>query len=446
MSSYSDYSTAGATPRVPLPISSTRDPTTSDKLSPDGSPYMIGIPWINTTLAKNWQYAGSGNWTLLGSGSVGGITSITGDSGGAEVPSSGNFTLSGTTHQILVAGSANTETFSLVGPYTPATYTAHGVLIGEGTSSIVAASVGTTGQVLTGSTGADPAFAALGTNSSLTSTGVVLGGGAGALTATSAFKAGQALIAATTGGAPAPTYISDAQVTYVPAFNAIPSMSANTGGVAVVTLAAINVWSYPQYGAYFEQHNTVATSIIAPTLSTTLGKGLNIGSLTGANAKIVEITEGNSVNSKNAFVIGTSPAFYVQATFSITTLNTVQNVALGFRKVQNYQETSLATYTDYALIGVLSTAGEFEIQTQITTGGETDTDTTQAAVAATNFTVKVLVSSGGVVTYTINGSAPTVTAAYTFTSALTVIPMIYCAAAAGAHGEVDLIAYQCGLQ
>jgi hypothetical protein len=39
-----------------------------------------------------------------------------------------------------------------------ATLTAHGVLVGEGTSAINQLAVGTTGQVLVGSTGADPAF------------------------------------------------------------------------------------------------------------------------------------------------------------------------------------------------------------------------------------------------------------------------------------------------
>lgn len=46
--------------------------------------------------------------------------------------------------------------------------TAHGVLVGEGTSAIVATAAGSNGQVLLGSTGADPAFAAL------TSTGSTL--------------------------------------------------------------------------------------------------------------------------------------------------------------------------------------------------------------------------------------------------------------------------------
>ena len=39
------------------------------------------------------------------------------------------------------------------------TLTSHGVLIGEGTSAITPTAVGTTGQVLTGVTGADPVWA-----------------------------------------------------------------------------------------------------------------------------------------------------------------------------------------------------------------------------------------------------------------------------------------------
>jgi len=42
-----------------------------------------------------------------------------------------------------------------------ASLTAHGVLVGEGTSAITPLTVGTNGQVLVGSTGADPVFATL---------------------------------------------------------------------------------------------------------------------------------------------------------------------------------------------------------------------------------------------------------------------------------------------
>jgi hypothetical protein len=183
-------------------------------------------------------------------------------------------------------------------------------------------------------------------------------------------------------------------------------------------------------------------------MSATAGNGLNIDTITGATSKSIEITEGNTVNAKNAFVIGTSPAFFVKVGFNIATLADVVSLTMGFRKVQTYQATLLTGYTDYACIGVQNSVanGEIQIQTQVGSGGETKTDTTQAATAATIFTVQANVSSGGVVTYLFNGSAPTVTAAYTFTSALTVVPFIVYTTASGAHAEVDLVSYQCGFQ
>ncbi len=78
-----------------------------------------------------------------------------------------------------------------------ATFTAHGVLLGEGTGAIVPTSVGTTGQVLIGSTAADPAFGALGVNSALTAHGVVLAENNSAFVATAAATNGQVLIGST---------------------------------------------------------------------------------------------------------------------------------------------------------------------------------------------------------------------------------------------------------
>lgn len=153
-------------------IKSVRSPTTNDKK------YPIGSIWINTTNNTAWILTSApGNWSEFAASVAGAIVSITGDSGGAENALLGNFNLLGTPNQIAVTGSAATETFSLIGPYTPSTYTAHGVLVGEGTSSIVATTPGTNGQVLLGSTGANPAFG------TLTSTGgtVTFTAGAGSL-------------------------------------------------------------------------------------------------------------------------------------------------------------------------------------------------------------------------------------------------------------------------
>jgi hypothetical protein len=67
--------------------------------------------------------------------------------------------ITGTTNQISASSPTGNVTLSLIGPYTPAIYTAHGVLVGEGTGSIVATAVGTAGQYLvSGGAGVDPSF------------------------------------------------------------------------------------------------------------------------------------------------------------------------------------------------------------------------------------------------------------------------------------------------
>lgn len=83
----------------------------------------------------------------------GAITTITGNSGGAESPSAGNFNILGT-GSITVAGSANTETVQLTG------LTNHAVLVGAGTATITnVGPTATAGQVLqSGGSSADPVF------------------------------------------------------------------------------------------------------------------------------------------------------------------------------------------------------------------------------------------------------------------------------------------------
>ncbi len=81
----------------------------------------------------------------------GAITTITGNSGGAESPSSGNFNIVGT-GSITVAGTANTETVQLTG------LTNHALQIGAGTSTLTQLGSGTTGQILQTNTSADPTW------------------------------------------------------------------------------------------------------------------------------------------------------------------------------------------------------------------------------------------------------------------------------------------------
>jgi len=152
-------------------IRSTRSPTTSD------IKYPIGSIWVNTSNNTAWLLTSNpGSWSEFAASVAGAVTSLTGDSGGAISASGGNITLAGTANQITTVGAGSTITFSLVGPYTPATYTSHGVLVGEGTSSIQATTAGTNGQILLGSTGANPAF-----GTATTSTGIAYTTGAASL-------------------------------------------------------------------------------------------------------------------------------------------------------------------------------------------------------------------------------------------------------------------------
>jgi hypothetical protein len=175
--------------QVPNPCNvsfSTAAPSNNAALKP-------GMMNVDTTNGNVYVSTGVGVWAELG-GLSGPIDSLTPDSGGAQSPNAGTISVLGTANQIATTGTTNTVTFSLIGPYTPATYTAHGVLLGEGTSSIVATTAGSNGQVFLGSTSADPGFGTL-----TTSTGVAYTTGAKAL-AIDLKQGGFKVNAASTGG------------------------------------------------------------------------------------------------------------------------------------------------------------------------------------------------------------------------------------------------------
>lgn len=83
---------------------------------------------------------------------TGAAKTITGDSGGALSPTANNWNILGS-GSITTVGAVSTLTVQLTG------LTNHAVLVGAGTSTITKLAVGTNGQLLTGSTAADPVFA-----------------------------------------------------------------------------------------------------------------------------------------------------------------------------------------------------------------------------------------------------------------------------------------------
>lgn len=95
---------------------------------------------------------------------------------GSQADTIGTVTsVSGTADQVAVATGTTTPVISLIGPYTPATYTAHGILLGQGTSSITALSPVAAGKIVqSGGAAADPVYSTATYPGTATGTGTIL--------------------------------------------------------------------------------------------------------------------------------------------------------------------------------------------------------------------------------------------------------------------------------
>lgn len=264
-------------------VKATRDPTTNDKKYPTPS------LWLNKSTGALWYLAkAAGTWIEISVG-AGVVDTLTGDTGGALNPTAGNINILGTANQITSAGSGSTITLSLIGPYAPATYTPHGVLIGEGTGPIVATTAGTDGQVLTGNTGIDPSFQAIGTKSGLTQFGVLLAEGTGAFQATAVGATGTVLAGVTGAN---PTYQA------IPALNVFDSTSTPVTVVVNATYIADNASALTVF-------NLPATAAVGTEVSI-VGNGpggwqivANGGQTIKMNANTT--TSGGSMSSTNRY-------------------------------------------------------------------------------------------------------------------------------------------------
>lgn len=247
------YQTSGSgTVAVPNPtIISPRAPSATDIVSPAGNPYQIGQYWENSVTGIVYIYIGHGNWEQIAQPTLGPIDTLTGNSGGAIGPTLSNVNLLGTANQITTTGAASTITFSLTGPYTPATYAAHSVLLGEGTSSIgtVGPNAATGLSLISQGAAADPIFGTVavpgGGTGAVTLTGILTGNGTSAVTANAVTQhgvlIGGAANAASSLGVAATGTVLAGVTGADPAFTASPSVtgSITAGTTITATLGAI---------------------------------------------------------------------------------------------------------------------------------------------------------------------------------------------------------------
>lgn len=235
--------------------------------------------------------------------------SITGDSGGALTGSA--FTFTGGTTGLTFSGATTTETLTgtLVvanGGTGRATLTNHGVLVGASTTAITQLAVGTNGQVLIGSTGADPVFA------SLTSTGgsITYTTGAGTLnldianyvsttySPTLSFNNGTTGITYTTRSG---IYTRIGSVVFVSVYIVLSNKGSSTG-FAAVTLPVASNGTNIQNLVFSMQAGTPGATLVSWTQGST---ALNLDTYSLVTGNYTALTDANFGNATGIYITGT---------------------------------------------------------------------------------------------------------------------------------------------
>jgi len=221
--------------------------------------------------------------------------------------------------------------------------------------------------------------------------------------------------------------------------------AANTGGAATGGTGDVNILSFQQ-GFMMEQFVIGAgQTIIKPVMD---ANGLLIsGDLIATEGYEYNLGAAR-VNSRCAFTIGTSPAFFLEAELFVADMSGGNPYVIGFRRSEANNGT-FANYTDYAAIGLnsVTSATEVTILTELNAGGQTATNTTDLwGGDASAQTVRVLVSAAGVVTFEVGGAPATVAPSYTFDNGDVVCPFIHLVHGAVAPGAVNAVSWRCGFQ
>ena len=223
----------------------------------------------------------------------------------------------------------------------------------------------------------------------------------------------------------------------------VPVNSKIVGGASSGTAGDENMLMFAD-GNVLEYHILGTQTIVAPAMTTT---GLNIGMDQTADDGVELCPTILAAGASSGFTVGTDPAFYFACKLDIADASGTDDLHVGFRKVEAYQA-NFDDYDEAATIGVVGTSdpNTIQIETILNGGATTTTDTTDTWADAASKTLKVLVSAAGVVTYQIDGSAPTATAAFTFDDAEVVVPFVYFLHAADVAGAVNIITWDVGFQ
>lgn len=232
-------------------------------------------------------------------------------------------------------------------------------------------------------------------------------------------------------------------------FTSYLSTAAGYGNPTGVT-GDLNYWNMPLNlggGLLSEYHIKGTQTILAPRYDAT-GNGPDIG-LDQTNGDGLEILYGGDASGrgKHVFTVGTDAAFFAKASFTVAVVAGANPFLFGLRKVQAAQ-VAYTSYTDYALIGWVTSATPALIQTatRLASGTAVITSTTQTKANATQITLEVRVDQFGVTTFILDGAFPTVTQSFTFAAATQVEPILFFNQTATLTGALTHQHFSCGYQ
>ncbi len=217
-------------------------------------------------------------------------------------------------------------------------------------------------------------------------------------------------------------------------------ISAAVGGGAATGVAGDTNVLYTQLNAW--QWNVIGTQTILAPKNDTFGLNLVQDQTAGDG---IELCLGQDANNPATYIVGTDRAISFEAVFKVEDVSGVNPLIIGLRKVQAF-DSNIANYTDFVALGIVGTTEKYQTETQKTTGGVITTDTTQLAVDGATFSLKINVSSTGVVTYFINSVPVTVSVPYTFTTGLQIMPFIRSVEAANISSEAAINFFSLGTQ
>ena len=227
------------------------------------------------------------------------------------------------------------------------------------------------------------------------------------------------------------------------------TLASGGTGAAAGSDNNVNQWLFAN-GAQLECLATAASTDIVPAKSA--GVGLVIPN-DQTDDEGVEIIVSDSLNSTGpCYTIGTDAAFRVDMKVKIPDVSDYDVAAVGFRKQAAFTaaiEADGELITDYTDIACLNVnLGNIDTNTRINSATGTATDTTDDWADDAAKTLSVLVSAAGVVTFEIDGAAPTVnTNTLTFDSGDVVIPfMAFTRAATTADTPPILVSFFAGHQ